>query len=210
MNCPILPEFEPIQVIYNFHTDSIKTKQALLWTRWNMGFFGTKGQVLLKSIVWSGWNTNLSKTLCLSRLSASLIKIQLKLNRLCSKQCQIWRFSALKGKLLHSEESDLAGHFLHYKCMGNKFYRSWVSNSEVNSLIRPKIKLVWDFMTVFITCKFDEDLIKIMSLSSGQHLVHIKFDLDWPTCLGDIQVWKCGQIDDRPYYKLNLWASGSG
>ena len=41
------------------------------------------------------------------------------------------------------------------------------------------------------------------SLSSGQHLLHIKFDLDWPTYLGDIQVWKYGQMDDGLYYKLN-------
>ena len=30
----------------------------------------------------------------------------------------------------------------------------------MNSLIWPEIKLVPDFMTVLVTCKFDEDLIK--------------------------------------------------
>ena len=44
--------------------------------------------------------------------------------------------------------------------------------------------------------------------------VHIKFDQDWPASFRDIQVWKCGrrQTDDGPlvYYKLTLWAFGSG
>ena len=52
---------------------------------------------------------------------------------------------------------------------------------------------------------------------------HIKFDQDWPTGFRDIQVWKCGRrtdgrttdgrrTDDGPlvYYKLALWAFGSG
>ena len=39
-------------------------------------------------------------------------------------------------------------------------------------------------------------------------------DQDWPTGFGDIQDWKCGRrrTDDGPlvYYKLTLWAFGSG
>ena len=59
---------------------------------------GIKGQVTPKSIVQSGRNSN-SEILCLSKLSASLIKIQLKLRRLSHGQGhQTWRFSALKGK----------------------------------------------------------------------------------------------------------------
>ena len=55
----------------------------------------------------------------------------------------------------------------------------------------------------------------------------IKFDQDWPTVFRDIQVWKCGRrrttddddddgrrttTDGGPlvYYKLTLWAFGSG
>ena len=49
-------------------------------------------------------------------------------------------------------------------------------------------------------------------------MIHIKFDQDWATGFRDIQVWKCGrqtddgQTDDVPlvYYKLTLWAFGSG
>ena len=91
-------DFMPVQIICKFHKVSIKTKQAMLRTRPNMGFFGTKGQVNPKSTVRSGRHSNSSEISCLSRLSASLIKIRLKLNRLCAEQSQIWCFTALKGK----------------------------------------------------------------------------------------------------------------
>ena len=59
------------------------------------------------------------------------------------------------------------------------------------------------------------------SLSPTPVMLHIKFDQDWPTGFRDIQVWKCGRrttddvrrrTDDGPlvYYKLTLWAFGSG
>ena len=54
-----------VQAICNFHKDPIKTKQAMLWTRWNT--------------VWSGQNSNSSEILCMSMLSASCIQIRLKL-----------------------------------------------------------------------------------------------------------------------------------
>ena len=91
----ILPEFElvrdfmPVQDICNFHKDPMKTKQAMIWTRWNTGFLGTKGQVTPKSIVQSGWNSNSSEILCLSVLSKSFIKFQLKYSGLYSGQGQI-------------------------------------------------------------------------------------------------------------------------
>ena len=53
----------------------------------------------------------------------------------------------------------------------------------------------------------------LCSLSPTPVMLHIKFDQDWPTGFRDIQVWKCGwRMDDRPlvYYKLTLWAFGSG
>ena len=34
------------------------------------------------------------------------------------------------------------------------------NSSEVNGPIRPEIKLVWDFMPVMVTSKFEKDLIK--------------------------------------------------
>ena len=73
----ILPEYElirdfmPVPVICNFHEDPIKTNQAMLGTRLNMGFFGIKGQVTPESMVRSGRNLNLFEILCLSMLSAS-------------------------------------------------------------------------------------------------------------------------------------------
>ena len=62
----------------------------------------------------------------------------------------------------------------------------------------------------------------LCSLSPTPVMLHIKFDLGWPTGFRDIQVWKCGRrrrttyddgrTDDGPllYYKLTLWAFGSG
>ena len=59
----------PVQIICKFHKVSIKTKQAMLRTRSNMGFLGTKGKVTPKPIIRSGLNSNSFKILCLSRLS---------------------------------------------------------------------------------------------------------------------------------------------
>ena len=53
----------------------------------------------------------------------------------------------------------------------------------------------------------------LCSLSPTPVMLYIKFDQDWPTGFRDIQVWKCGwRTDGGPlvYYKLNLWAFGSG
>ena len=36
----------------------------------------------------------------------------------------------------------------------------WACNTEVIDLIQPEFKLVWDFMAVLVTSKFDEDPIK--------------------------------------------------
>ena len=51
------------------HKDPIKSKKAMLCTRSNMSFFGT--QVTAKTIVRSGWNSNLSAILWQSWLPAS-------------------------------------------------------------------------------------------------------------------------------------------
>ena len=58
----------------------------------------------------------------------------------------------------------------------------------------------------------------LCSLSPTPVMLHKKFDQDWPTGFRDIQVWKCGRRrttttdEDGPlvYYKLTLWAFGSG
>ena len=36
----------------------------------------------------------------------------------------------------------------------------WACNSEANSLLRPEMELVQDFMSVLVVCKFAEDPIK--------------------------------------------------
>ena len=78
-------------IICKFHEDWIKIhmlhfEQSRKWV-----FFGTQGQVAPKWIVWS-------EILCLSRLSASFIKFQLKLNRLyCGQVNRV--FFCTKGQI---------------------------------------------------------------------------------------------------------------
>ena len=73
---------------------------------------------------------------------------------------------------------------------GKNFRRSWVSNSTVNSLIWPEIKIIRDFMAVLITCKFDEapikngssyrsDIFPIISHKSNWHYRHSKDNFMW-------------------------------
>ena len=91
--------------------------------------FGIKGRATPKSVVRSGRN---SKILCLSRVSASLIAIPLKLKWLCSGQ---------KVKY----------------CV---FRHSRASNTRVNSPIWPEFEFIRDFMAILVTCKFEDDSIK--------------------------------------------------
>ena len=122
------PEFElaldfmPIQIICMSHKDLIKTKQAMLQTRSNMGFFkNSQEQVTPKSIVQSGLMSKLSEIYG------------------CPGYLQVWRrfdyrwrcyppyifsiirlwekFSSLKSKKLQSEWADLARtHLRFYGC----------------------------------------------------------------------------------------------
>ena len=79
VNLPVFElvrDFMSVQVICNFHKDSIETKQAMPRSRSNMAFFCTKWQVLPESMIRASQNSNLSEILDLSRLSASFIKFQ--------------------------------------------------------------------------------------------------------------------------------------
>ena len=51
--------------------------------------------------------------------------------------------------------------FLPLKVYGNFFTCSRAANSAVHGQIGPKFELVRDFMVVILTCKNEEDLIKI-------------------------------------------------
>ena len=92
-------------------------------------FSNAQGQVTPKLIAGSCWNSNSYKILCLSLLPASLILMQ-------------WKMKALR----HPH------HFLYYKSVGKNFGHSSANNSEANSPIWPKIKLVRDLMPVLVTC----------------------------------------------------------
>ena len=57
-----------------------------------------------------------------------------------------------------------------FMCRQHNFCHSRASNSEVKYHIWPKFKLVQDFIDMLITCKFDQDWIKISKLLSGKLL----------------------------------------
>ena len=93
-----------------FYKDWITNTQATLRTKSNvcffffflfffffffLFFFGIQGQVTPKWIVRSCRNLNSSESWC--PLSATFIRIQSKLNRLCSGQGRIYEFSALRA-----------------------------------------------------------------------------------------------------------------
>ena len=85
-----------VLVTCKFNEDPIKTECAINRTSFSsnksMGkFFVTQGQVTSKQIFQSGHNSNFVVILCLSWLLASLTALSIG-------QCQIWAFSALKGK----------------------------------------------------------------------------------------------------------------
>ena len=85
-------------------------------------------------IVKTGLKLNLSKILCMSSLSASLMKIQSEMKFLSAQQ-----------------------YFLSIICLWEP---ERAGNSHASRLIWFKIELVQDLMPIFIISKFDEELIK--------------------------------------------------
>ena len=153
----------------------------MLRTRWNMVFFGTKGQVISMSIVRSSRNSNLSKNLCLCRLSASLVKIQLQ--RLCSQQDQICCFrqarasnSKVNGAIWTCQIlclSRLSVTFIKIQSKLNRQCSRLRSNMAffcTEGQVIPKSivrSLVRDFMPVQIICKSRNDPIKTKKAMSN-------------------------------------------
>ena len=136
----------PVQICCKSHKDLIKTKQVYS-TQNQMWCFRHSRASNSKVKVWSGWNSNASKTLWLSWLPAKLMKTDQKWKRY--------------------PPDNIFSIEVYWKI----FYPSRASNSEVNSPIWPKIKLASDFMTVFVTCKIRS---KMMSLFPRQHFPHCK------------------------------------
>ena len=150
MNGPIWPEIELVRdfmtVFVTCKLDEAPIKNEVDILRktcsplYVYGSFrqGTKGQVTPKLIVRPGRNMNSSEILCPSRLSASIMKIRLKLE------------GYIPDKVKY-------GVFRHPRA----------SNSEVNIPIWPEFELVRDFMTVLVTCTFEDDSIKSDVASLG-------------------------------------------
>ena len=143
-----------------------------------LAFPGTQGQLILTKIVWSGPNSNSSESLCLSWLSASLTKIQ-------------WKLNMLDWKIVVRCTSNNVSLLRHLK----------PSNSEVSRWIWPDFELVW-FYVVLVICKLDEDLFKkrhdrVYNFFSGaQKRVTPKQDL--------ARIWTCPRYYACPSYLQGL------
>ena len=96
VNSPILPEIKisrdcmAVLVTCKYDEDLTKNEVDILRARLNMGVLGTKGQVSPKRIFRSGPNSNFPEIICLSYLSASLMKTRSKPKALSIGQGQIW------------------------------------------------------------------------------------------------------------------------
>ena len=129
VNSPLWPilkylwDFMPAQVICIFHRDPIKNVRIMSWTMSSMAFFNNQGQITPNRLVRSGQNSNLSETLCLYRLSASLTKIRPIMNVLAGRHyfpiIMYEKFSSAQGREHWSEWSDPVGigtHLRLYTC----------------------------------------------------------------------------------------------
>ena len=146
---------------------SLWEKNLCSWSKW---------------IIRSGPNSNSFELLCLSSLPASLTKIQSKVtekswrdhffhrSRACNSKMtgQIQRNSNWSEILCLSScpvnlmkiEFIVTEKRWRYHFPQSQWECSRANNSLVKSPTRPKFKLIWDFMPVLATCKFDKDPIK--------------------------------------------------
>ena len=79
--------------------------------------------------------------------------------------------------------------FPQYKSMGAIFCHSRASNSKANIPVWPKFELRRDFMPVMITCKFDEDPIKIDGTIDQTRPNMGFFGTQWQVILVDSPFW---------------------
>ena len=148
--------------------------------------FGTHRKVTLNWVFISGPKPNLSEIFCLYWLPASFTNIRSKMKLLSYPQhlfqrsrarnsevyIRMWQeFELVRGFIAAlvickfdddpSKNEGTVVPTLHYKSHdGENFYHSMASNSTASSPIWPQIELVHDFMSVLLTCKFDDDPIK--------------------------------------------------
>ena len=77
---------------------------------------------------------------------------------------------------MKTERAYLGTQVFHDKSMGQSFsaLKAKACYSKINKQICLEFKLVQDFTPVPVTCKFDEDPIKMVALSCPQHCFHYK------------------------------------
>ena len=174
-------------------------------------------------MVWFHPNSNSTKLLCQSWLPATLMIIQSNLNELewrhhfpIKSLWENFRRSRAANSIVSGQiwpKFELVRDFMHV-LVTCKYKKDRIKNNGKKWRHRfPHYKSMGAFC-----CHGNQSFYPICpktlcSLSPTPVMIHIKFYHDWPTGLSDIQVWKCGRrTDDRPlvYYKLILWAFGSG
>ena len=138
-----------VLVTCKYEEDPIKNEGARVDTTLYSKFSDAQGQITLVLVSVSGRNLNSSKLSCMSSLPARMRMIYSKMKELeCSQD------------------------FSHYKSMGIFSRRSRAANSAVLGPIWPNFELVRDVMDVLVTCKYEEDPIKMKALEWTQHFPH--------------------------------------
>ena len=125
--------------------DPIKNRGARVFTTLYINFSDVQGQITLVLVVVSGRKLNSSKLSCMSSLPARMRMIDSKMKELeCSQD------------------------FSHYKSMG--IFPDAQGQLTPQSLVRSsRISNSAEVMDVLVTCKYEEDPIKMMALECSQH-----------------------------------------
>ena len=141
----IVQDFIIVLVTCKNKEDPIKNKGARVFTTLYIDFSDAQGYTTLELVVVSGRNLNSSKLSCMSLLPERTRMIESKMKELeCSQHFPI-------------------------KVYGD-FSRA--TNSPVLDRIWRNFELDRDVMNIFVSCKYEEDPIKMKALECSQHFPH--------------------------------------
>ena len=146
-NFEVVQDFIVVLVTFKNEEDPLKNEGARVFTTLYSNFSDAQGQITLELVVVSGLNLNSSKLSCMSFIPVRMSMIESKMKELgCSQD------------------------FSHYKSICGLFQTP--KGSLLRSPIWPYLKLVRDVIDVLVTCKYEEDPIKMKALECSQHFPH--------------------------------------
>ena len=131
--------------------DPIINEGARVFKTLYINFSDAQGQITLELVDVSGQYLNSSKLSCMSLLPAKMKMIESKI-----------------------KELEWSQHFFHYNSFGDISRRSRAANSPVLCPICPNFELIRDVIVILVTCKFEEDPIKMKTLGCSQHFPYYK------------------------------------